>query len=524
MQYTSADNDVINLLVTIDSNYLHALITMLRSYINVHPSDKTDLYIAHSSLTQKDFKILEKEAEGSGVTVYPIKIEHNYFSDTPVLERLPEESFYRLLAFDFLPDSVERCLYLDPDIYILRPLHSLYNIDMGKNMIAAGSHLHGFLNILSKTRIGGVEHSRYVNSGVLLIDVAKIRQSFTAEEVLSSLEKNVQRLLLGDQDMVNILFSGKILIFDEKIYNLDEKSYDYYNRNFGFDFDDVKGVTAIIHYNGKYKPWLENYKGVLDTFYPEIKEKKGKPDRSLKKQVKAIWNIVKPDKKQALTILIILIFLIAMLICYIISGKEMAKIVTEPNLLRGWLEQFGAFDEVIFILIRAAQTVFKFIPAEPLEIGSGYVWGAVPGMFYCVIGNMLGTLAIFALTKKFGKKLINILFPRNDKKIIDTFNKSTHIYWLLFFLYLIPGSPKDGLTYFVALTPVKKLPFMIMTFIARLPSVFSSTICGEVASEGQYALSLIIFLITIVFAALGGLIYRSYSKKKAKQLDNTEIK
>ena len=54
----------------------------------------------------------------SNTEIINIKIDKAWFSDTPVLERLPKESFYRLLAFDFLPKDIDRCLYLDPDIYI----------------------------------------------------------------------------------------------------------------------------------------------------------------------------------------------------------------------------------------------------------------------------------------------------------------------------------------------------------------------------------------------------------------------
>ena len=73
-----------------------------------------------------------------------------------------------------------------------------------------------------------------------------------------------------------------------------------------------------------------------------------------------------------------LLFILGCLLCYSFFGKELLNIVAEPKSFRTWLAQFGAFDELVFILIRAAQTVVKFIPAEPLEIASGYAWGAVP--------------------------------------------------------------------------------------------------------------------------------------------------
>lgn len=159
----------------------------------------------------------------------------------------------------------------------------------------------------------------------------------------------------------------------------------------------------------------------------------------------------------------------------------------------------------------------KFIPAEPLEIASGYAWGTVPGMLYCVIGNMIGTLVIFALTRRYGKRILNLFIPVKNMKLLNVLEGSEKIYMLLFFLYLIPGSPKDGFTYFVGLLPVKLMPFMVITFIARMPSVLSSTLCGSSIAEQQYWIAILIFVATIILAAIGGFAYNAFVKRKEQK-------
>lgn len=515
-------HETINLLVTIDRNYLFPLATMLGSYAEMHKDIRTDVFVAHSALTREDFQYLEHAVEGAGIQIHNIKITDRYFSNTPVLERLPEESFYRLLAFRYLPENVEKCLYLDPDIYIRKSLLPLYDIELGDFYLAAAGHMHGFGNAFNKARLGCKEQERYFNSGIMLMNLSAIRRDFTLDDILECLEENAQRLILGDQDMANILFGSKTVFFDERIYNLDERAYKYYNKKKQLDLDTVARETAIIHYNGKYKPWNEGYEGVLDCFYPKVDELGNAPTGILKRQIKSIYRITKPTKQQAIVLLGGLLFILVCIFSYVFFGKELVKIVSEPTIFREWLNKFGAFDEVIFILIRAAQTVVKFIPAEPLEIGSGYAWGAVPGMLYCVIGNMIGTVVIFALTKKFGQKIIELFLPTKNMKSIKIFQSSDKIYALLFFLYLIPGSPKDGFTYFVGLLPVKFVPFMVITFLARMPSVLSSTLCGSALAEQQYLTSALIFAATIVLAILGGLLYRRYAKKKEKIIRSSQ--
>lgn len=502
----------INLLVTIDKNYLFPLTKMLQSYSDTHNEIITDVYIAHSALEENDINNLENDINDKNIHLHNIKITESWFEDTPVLERLPKESFYRLIAFEYLPKNVERCLYLDPDIYIRKSLLPLYNMDMGNSYIAGASHMYGFLNALNKARLNLNNQKRYINSGVMLMNLKQIRKDFTRDTIFECLEENIQKLIMGDQDLVNILFGTNMSLLDERIYNLDERTFNHNKRN--FDLSKVEKETAIIHYNGKYKPWLDGYKGQLDCFYPPVENKGPAPIGKLKKQIKAIFNITKATTQQKIVLFGFICFLLLWIFSYFFFGKELIKIVSEPVLFREWLANFGPFDEIIFILLRAAQTVIKFMPAEPFEIASGYAWGAIPGMIYCLIGNLIGTLVILVFTKKYGQKVLEFFMPAKNMKTFNLFKNSNSIYSLLFFLYLIPGSPKDGFTYFVGLLPVKIIPFLIITGIARIPSVISSTLCGSTLADKQYWISILIFVITIVLSILGTFLYQKYIKAK----------
>ena len=509
----------INLLVTLDGRYVEPLSVLLNSYAAAHTEHTTDLYVLHSSLSRDDIAKIQNAA-GSGVTVINIEVKERWFSKTPVLERLPEESFYRLLAFHILPESVEKCLYLDPDIIIRGSLAPLYETDISQSYIAAAGHMKGFRDSFNKMRLGisGVGH--YINSGVMLMNLKKIREDFTLRDILASLEENIQRLMLGDQDLANILFGEKILYLDERLYNLDERTLKYLKRHEGWDVDTARERSVIIHYNGKYKPWLMGYRGELDTFYPEVENKGAAPRLTWLKHIKSFFKITKPTLAQATAIIGMLLLIAVCIISYATLGKELVAILSDADSFRSWLGGFGGFGELIFVLIRAAQTVVKFIPAEPLEIASGYAWGAVGGMLLCLIGNLIGTLIIFALVRRFGERIVGIFFPVKRLKRLGNFEQlydSKRVYPILFLLYLIPGSPKDGFTYIAGLLPIKLLPFLLVTFIARIPSVLSSTLCGGAIAEGEYLAAIIIFVATAILAIIGGVLYKKMSKPKSSK-------
>ena len=120
----------INLLVTIDKKYLMPLYVMLDSYAKSNMDVQTNVYVANSELNDEDFLLLSQIESKDRLKIIDVKVHEKWFSDTPVLERLPEESFYRLMAFSYLPKEVEKCIYLDPDIIIRKSLLDLYETDL----------------------------------------------------------------------------------------------------------------------------------------------------------------------------------------------------------------------------------------------------------------------------------------------------------------------------------------------------------------------------------------------------------
>lgn len=73
----------INLLVTIDENYLSALSTMLSTYTLHHRNTETDVYVMHSSLSEADFDFLQGSVPDEFIKIKSIKITDRYFGDIP---------------------------------------------------------------------------------------------------------------------------------------------------------------------------------------------------------------------------------------------------------------------------------------------------------------------------------------------------------------------------------------------------------------------------------------------------------
>ena len=232
-------------------------------------------------------------------------------------------------------------------------------------------------------------------------------------------------------------------------------------------------------------------------------------------------------------VLVCCIFLSVFLYCYIKYGDEIAAIFSDSEHLKLFLSQFHGFDKWVFVAIRAFQTVVKIIPAEPLEIGSGYLYGTLGGAALCIAGSMIGSLIIIALSRVFGRRLVNVFVPVDKIDSLKFLQNKKRVYGTLFFIYLIPGTPKDILTYAASIINLDMKKFLLVTGIARIPSILVSTWCGEQLISKNYFLAAAAFIITTVLSAVCGLIYnritadrntekREDAEPDADNIDSTE--
>ena len=263
------------LLVTVDKNYILPLQVMLTSLYMNNPGEDVELYLLHSRLQEKELEPLEKQCGRLGYKFFPVKIEDSWFSQAPVTKQYPREMYYRLLAPCFLPQKLHRILYLDPDILVINSLRPLWETDMKGRLFAAAAHTGktNLANNINQVRLGTTH--KYFNSGVLLINLDQGRKEILPEEIFQYAGEHAKELLLPDQDILNAVFGSRTLELDDYLWNYDARNYSTYLLRSGgvCDMDWVMGNTGILHFCGKTKPWQAGYIhrfGILYKHYMQI--------------------------------------------------------------------------------------------------------------------------------------------------------------------------------------------------------------------------------------------------------------
>ena len=167
-------------------------------------------------------------------------------------------AYYRLSIPEVLPKNVQKALYLDSDLIVEQDLKELWNIDISNHVLGAVEDTEGpscciRLNLTHK----------YFNSGVLLLNLSKLRKIDLLKDSMSYLGKNRKRIIYQDQDILNGLFNTQYKDLPVK-WNVQSGVYYYFYADKKHSQLKPRELTAlmnpaIVHFtltNCYLKPWL----------------------------------------------------------------------------------------------------------------------------------------------------------------------------------------------------------------------------------------------------------------------------
>jgi len=221
-------------------------------------------------------------------------------------------------------------------------------------------------------------------------------------------------------------------------------------------------------------------------------------------------------------ITIIALILIIGIIAYI--APVLVQLNTEEGQVafRDKVSNSGFLGLLWLFGIQVAQIFLMFVPGEPIEVLAGMCYGGLWGTIFIMASAAIISASIFFLVRKFGKKFVYNFCDKEKVANIENsriFKNPKKIERILLILYLLPGTPKDFFAYVSGLLPVKPVNFIIISSLARFPSVISSTLAGENIAIGNWKASIIIYAIT--FFVVGTIIFFMNKFDKTKLTEET---
>lgn len=174
------------------------------------------------------------------------------------IEHISEPTYYRMLLPQLIRE--DKCLYLDSDVIVCKNLAHFYNISLEEyelaGVIAPSWQKLGEKEWEYMEQTGIPSFKTYVNAGVLLLNLAKMRE----ENFVSKAVRLIGRFFPGqDQDIINLLAYGKIKLLP-LCYNAMVACFDWQKERLEGIFTEneiheAKLAPYVIHFSNKYKPW-----------------------------------------------------------------------------------------------------------------------------------------------------------------------------------------------------------------------------------------------------------------------------
>lgn len=245
--------ETLHICTAIDGNYKLPLRCLVNSIYQNSTSHKCVLHVLFTDLSKRYRNKLIKKYAGTNLSFDFIDMSKYEFDFHGIdMQYWSNAIFYRIMIPEIFKD-LERILYIDGDTLVIQDLFDFFNMKMDDDKYLA--------MVLDKfswvRRMQKLNTNYYFNSGVILFDLNKCRNNNFSEKCIKWLHDNPDIAIFPDQDAINIVCNGKIMITDS-LYNkmIEPRHYIVFNNK-----------PYIAHFLSKIKPWMWGYPSKFDNLY-----------------------------------------------------------------------------------------------------------------------------------------------------------------------------------------------------------------------------------------------------------------
>ena len=186
---------------------------------------------------------------------------------------------------------------------------------------------------------------------------------------------------------------------------------------------------------------------------------------------------------------VILAFCLVMVIWLVVTDapavRFLLRLYSDKHFLKETVRSWGWAAPVVFIAIQALQVIISPIPGEITGPVGGALFGTLWGVIYSTIGLTFGTLVCFGVGRLWGEPLVRPFLSEHHWNRMNFILEAEGAI-ICFVLYLVPGFPKDIISYLFGMSPMPFWVFAVVSTLGRLPGTWMSSYFGAHVGEQQY--------------------------------------
>jgi uncharacterized membrane protein YdjX (TVP38/TMEM64 family) len=181
------------------------------------------------------------------------------------------------------------------------------------------------------------------------------------------------------------------------------------------------------------------------------------------------------------------------------EARRWFALITDREWIAATVASYGWAAPLMFIGVQIVQVLAAPVPGEATGFIGGYIFGTLPGFIYSSIGLGIGSLINFGIGRFLGERFIRHLIPEEKFKRIDRMANRQGII-AIFFMFIIPGFPKDYLSLALGLTTLPLKIFAILAVVGRMPGTLVLSLKGASLYEQNYLLLTVVAAVCLVIA------------------------
>ncbi len=259
----------------VDRHNLSQVAVVIDSILeHLGPGPALTFHVVYDGPIDRTVESFARRALGGQHRLHLVRAPRHPFGSLLEFDHVTASALLKLWLADLLP-GCERVLYLDADTLVLRDLRPLLATPLGDSVAGAVVD-YGLLAAAEHERKLGVDDHRrhirevlrrdpddftYVNSGVLLLDLAALRREDFADRATRLVLDQAHHFRWRDQDALNLLLGDRIGLLDPRwnalVWHLEREERRHHARS------AERMVAAlqrrdpwIAHLTGPCKPWL----------------------------------------------------------------------------------------------------------------------------------------------------------------------------------------------------------------------------------------------------------------------------
>ncbi|WP_227130804.1 TVP38/TMEM64 family protein [Halorubellus salinus] len=180
---------------------------------------------------------------------------------------------------------------------------------------------------------------------------------------------------------------------------------------------------------------------------------------------------------------------------------EYASVLLSPAWARETVREFGPWAPVAYTTLQAVQVVLAPVPGQTLGFLAGYLFGAIAGTTYSMVGVVAGSWIVFRLARAYGRSAVESWVTDDVLEGFDGFVDEQGEA-ALFVVFLLPAFPDDAICFLAGLSELRERRFLGLLVVGRFPSFAAVALAGDQFAREQVlpfvALATALVLVTVV--------------------------